>query len=129
MKSVIRCGLVFSIMCCITTMMGAQENKPIDWSDPEKIDPMQEGIGSFLDTELYTYIQKAHHLYWSKMYVEAAQHFSYRMGLHQCCKSGDIGEHDGGDQLFDRPAILPLPSHIGCLIPCCLGHQGAQNLL
>ena len=48
-----------------------------DWSNPEKIDPMDENIGDFLEKDLRDYMIAADQAYWDKDYKKAAQNYLY----------------------------------------------------
>ena len=89
----------------------AQDRQNIDWSNPESINPLQEGIGDFLDTELYPYIQQAHKFYWEGEYRKAAQHFIFLLRhkydnattiYNLACCYGQMGEAKLVAQYLDR---------------------------
>jgi predicted esterase len=50
-----------------------------DWSSPEKIDPLSQDVGDFLDESMRDYMIQADEAYWEKNYKKAAQHYLYML--------------------------------------------------
>ena len=80
LKSIILIVLTVFILSCTKEESGKVKTMAIsvkDWSNPEKIDPMDKNIGDFLEKDLRDYMIAADQAYWEKDYKKAAQNYLY----------------------------------------------------
>ena len=69
--------IFLSITSTIFAQSSQQNTKPIDWSSPDKIDPLQENIGDFLDQDLSQIDWIARTAFQRKNYKQAAQNYLF----------------------------------------------------
>ncbi|NOR46356.1 MAG: hypothetical protein GQ534_12295 [Candidatus Delongbacteria bacterium] len=73
-------ALVLLFIACEKTNVVEQKVVSIkDWSSPEKIDPLSNDVGDFLDVSMRDYMIQADEAYWEKNYKKAAQYYLYML--------------------------------------------------
>ncbi|MFA7122746.1 MAG: hypothetical protein WC212_01765 [Candidatus Delongbacteria bacterium] len=80
LKSIAVIFLTVFVLSCSKEDDNKMETKAVsvkDWSNPEKIDPMDKNIGDFLEKDLRDYMIAADQAYWEKDYKKAAQNYLY----------------------------------------------------
>ena len=82
---------VFCVVGCVTVgvTLGQEAEAGADWSRPETIDPLDEGIGDFLDVDLGALRKKAFEAYQAKDYEGAARYYLALL-RHEVGDSGSI---------------------------------------
>ncbi|MBN2788961.1 MAG: hypothetical protein JXR69_02075 [Candidatus Delongbacteria bacterium] len=71
---------ILLLISCERTKVSEQKVVSIkDWSSPDKIDPLSEDVGDFLNENLRDYMITADEAYWEKNYEKAAQYYLYML--------------------------------------------------
>lgn len=71
-------GILFpAVFTVLSFMTPINDQANEDWSSPEAIDPLKEGILDFLKTDLNIYLSQAQKAYRNGMYREAAQNYLF----------------------------------------------------
>ncbi len=97
-------SLVIAVILLLFALSSGAMAQDTDWSQPESIDPLAEGIGDFLDVDTTEYEKTAREAYDSGEYRKAAQ---YYLALARC------NMRDGGS-IYN--------------LACCYGLMGEAEL-